>query len=305
MAAPTRLKSSFIYLANAVNDLRGSWKILAAVLAPLVVVAALFLLPDALNFQHLVAQQFEPGARSIAYLPVQEPYPAPQAMNVAPLFPQWVLIIFRVIALLIVPQTVNLVVMCLIKRGQNKVNRPGILSEAIGVYRDSIRLFLPFAWITILIIVATLVGLVLLVIPGLLAFIWLYFGQYALVFDDIHSWPALFHSRDLTRKRFFKVAIRVVVFWALWSGYNSWAGGAFFVVSILLGPIVYFTGAIWAVIFALDLLWIGVAFVTTAFFVYAGLRLYQDLGQIVQEASTTTTTAAVDPPTAPLPSVSA
>ena len=44
-------KASFIYLANAVNDLRGNWMIVALVLAPLVLISALCLLPDALNLQ--------------------------------------------------------------------------------------------------------------------------------------------------------------------------------------------------------------------------------------------------------------
>src|SRR5207244_8947874 len=47
--AQARLRSSFIYLANAVNDLRGNWAIVAVVLAPLALASALCLLPDALN----------------------------------------------------------------------------------------------------------------------------------------------------------------------------------------------------------------------------------------------------------------
>ena len=39
--AQARLRSSFIYLANAVNDLRGNWIIVAVVLAPLVLASAL------------------------------------------------------------------------------------------------------------------------------------------------------------------------------------------------------------------------------------------------------------------------
>ena len=59
--APTRLRSSFIYLANAVNDLSGDWTVLAIVLAPLILAASLCLLPDALNIQHRVAHTFESG----------------------------------------------------------------------------------------------------------------------------------------------------------------------------------------------------------------------------------------------------
>ena len=31
--------------------------------------------------------------------------------------------------------------------------------------------------------------------------------------------------------------MRMVVFLAVWSGYNSWAGGTFFVVSLLAGSV--------------------------------------------------------------------
>src|SRR5271154_7441945 len=64
---PVRLKSSFIYLANAVNDLRGNWSVLAVVLAPLLLAAALCLLPDALNLQYRLATTFEPGSQNISY----------------------------------------------------------------------------------------------------------------------------------------------------------------------------------------------------------------------------------------------
>src|ERR1700693_3794196 len=67
LVAPVRLKSSFIYLANAVNDLRGNWTVLAVMLAPLLLAAALCLLPDALNLQYRLATTFEPGSQNIGY----------------------------------------------------------------------------------------------------------------------------------------------------------------------------------------------------------------------------------------------
>src|ERR1700687_2931856 len=87
VVSPVRLKSSFIYLANAVNDLRGNWSVLAVVLAPLLLAAALCLLPDALNLQYRLATTFEPGSQNISYTqvdsidtpskpaPLQEPQP--------------------------------------------------------------------------------------------------------------------------------------------------------------------------------------------------------------------------------------
>ena len=125
--------------------------------------------------------------------------------------------------------------------------------------------------------------LIPLLIPGMLVVTVLYFSKVALVFDGIHSWPALLRSRELERGRFLKVAMRIVVFFAVWSGYNSWASGAFLVASILLGPVGAVTGYVWSVVFVLDLLSVGVAYFTTAFFVAASVRLYQDLTAVRQE----------------------
>ncbi len=121
------------------------------------------------------------------------------------------------------------------------------------------------------------IALVLMIMLGALVYAWLYFAQYALIFDGKHSWHALLFSRDLMRKRFFKVATRIVVFLAVWSGFNSWAAGAFVVVSLLFGPVGVVTGFLGTTIFLVDLAEIGVNFATTAFLVAAGLRLYQDL----------------------------
>jgi len=119
--------------------------------------------------------------------------------------------------------------------------------------------------------------LVLMIVLGALVYAWLYFAQYALIFHGKHSWHALLFSRDLMRKRFFRVATRIVVFVAVWSGYNSWAAGAFVVVSLLFGPVGVVTGFLGTTIFLVDLAQISVNFATTAFLVAAGLRLYQDL----------------------------
>ena len=142
-----------------------------------------------------------------------------------------------------------------------------------------------------------------LLIPGLLVVIVLHFSKAALVFDGIHSWSALLHSRELQRGRFLKVAMRIVVFFAMLSGYNSWATGAFLVVSMLLGPVVAVTGYIWSIVFVLDLLSVGVAYFTIAFFVAASVRLYQDLTAMRKAQSTTTNQPL--PATMPLPDAAA
>lgn len=295
-----RLRSSFIYLANAVNDLLSNWASLALVLAPLVLAAALCLLPDALNLQYELARRFEPGTHSVVWIPVQVPY-RPAAAPATPPFPGWILLSLHILFALIT-LVVNLVVLCALKRRHTGVCKPSALGESIDVYRDAVGLLPSFLWVISLQFLVTLVGFILLIVPGLLAIIWLYFSQYALVLDNQRSWTALFRSRDLMRKRFFKVAVRILVFFAVWSGYNSWAGGTFVLASLMLGPIGAITGLLWVIIFLLDLLAVAVAYATTAFFIAAGFRLYQDLVAIAAEREA----AAVEPvlpPTAPLDSL--
>lgn len=275
IVAQPRLKSSFIYLANAVNDLRGNVGLLAIVLAPLVLISALCLLPDAINLQSVVARHFGAGIHSVSLIPAQVPYTPAAPPEPLPV-PKWAVMALQ-IASIVVTLIVNLVVLCTLDHIQKGAREPGIVGEALAVYRRSIELMPAFFWIALLQVLVIAVGVVLLVIPGVLAFIWVYFAQYALVLDSRRSWPALLYSRDLMRGRFFKVAVRVLVFLAVWSGYNAWAGGTFIVISRVLGPVAVLTGTVGTIVFLIDLLAVAVAYATVAFFLAAGARLYQDL----------------------------
>jgi len=293
----TRLKSSFIYLANAVNDLRANWAALAIVLAPLVLIAAVCVLPDALNLQHLLAERFAPGLHHVSWIPVQEPY-RPVA-EVQPLFPRWALLLFHIL-LALLTLTVQLFVMCTIRRVQAGVQHPQMFNEAVEIYREAIQLVPAFLWIRLLEIVAIGLGFVLLFVPGLLLIVWLYFAEFALVFDGHRSFAALLRSRNLLRKRFFRTATRIVVFLAVWSGYNSWVAGTFFVASFLIGPIGAYTGSLWTSVLLLGTLATAVGFATTAFFVAAGSRLYRDLVLMLEEDGLAAAPVAL-PATEPLP----
>jgi hypothetical protein len=308
--APVRLRSSFIYLANAVNDLSGDWAVLAIVLAPLVLAAALCLLPDALNIQHRVAHTFESGdvhsvrfeLRRVAVSEAQTPYrPETSTPPSVDPYPEWMTFSLHLF-LLIILLMVMLVVLCGLVRKYSHARAPTALAEAIEIYKRAIWITPAFLWVSLLQLLVILAACAIfaiplmvvhimffgnvaidsyikipLLIPGLLVVIVLHFSKTALVFDGIHSWAALLHSRELERGRFLKVAVRIVVFLAMFSGYNSWTSGAFLVVSILLGPVVAVTGYIWSVVFVLDLLSVAVAYFTIAFFVAASVRLYQDL----------------------------
>jgi hypothetical protein len=298
--SPVRLKSSFIYLANAVNDLRGNWSVLAVVMAPLLLAAALCLLPDALNLQYRLATTFEPGSQNISYTQVDSvdtpskvlPMQAPQP------FSPWVTwTLHRLFVFLTL--LVTLITLSALKRIHAGIREPTFIHEVIEVYRGSIRLAPGFIWVTVLqllvpglglflfqeassfmpgsIGVWAYIALVLMIMLGAILYAWLYFAQYALIFDGKHSWHALLFSRDLMRKRFFKVATRIVVFLAIWSGYNAWGAGAFVVVSLLFGPVGVVSGFLATSIFLADLVQISIEFAATAFVVAAALRLYQDL----------------------------
>ena len=284
--AATRLKSSFIYLANAVNDLRAQWAALAIVLAPLVLIASVCFLPDALNLQHLLAERFAPGLHHVSWMPAQTPY-APATDEPSPIFPRWVVMTFHIL-LALLGLTVQLFVMCTIRRVQAGVRHPRVLNEAIEIYREALRLIPSFLWIRVLQLGAIIAGMFLLIIPGLLLTIWLYFAEYALVFEGRRSFAALLRSRDLMRKRFFRVATRIVVFLAVWSGYNSWVAGTFFGVSFLLGPIGAYVGVLGITVLLLGTMTAAVGFATTAFFVGAGVRLFRDLTPDAVEHSAVT-----------------
>ena len=204
-------------------------------------------------------------------------------------------------------------------RGTDGREREG-LAEAIEVYRRSIRVAPAYAWVLLLQLIVPAVGValvflfasqsssffavleflgILVTVFGWLLYLWLYFAPYALVFDGKHSWYALLFSRELMRKQFFRAATRIVVFLAVWSGYNSWTSGAFVVVSLLIGPVGYYAGVLWVAIFITDLLGVAVTYATNAFFIAAGARLYRDLAAASAERAAAAAQPAL-PPTIPL-----
>jgi hypothetical protein len=297
----TRIKSSFIYLANAVSDLRGNWLTLVLVLSPMVLLSALCVLPDALNVQHQLTRTFEPGVHSIGWWRAQMPYTPDTGPPPPPLFGRWTLRILHLM-LAALAFLVKLVGLCTIKRIRSGKRQARMLNETIEVYREAIALTPSFLWIALIQVVAISVGFMLLVIPGLLAIVWLYLAPYALVFDNRRSWQALLYSRDLMRGRLWKVAVRILVFLAVWSGFNGWVGGAYLALALLVGVLAAWSGAVISLIFLLTLFGTAVAYTTTVFFMAAGARLYQDLQAIVVESAVAGQGASL-PATAPLPNL--
>src|SRR6516225_9060427 len=134
--AQTRLKSSFIYLANAVNDLRGNWSVLALIGAPLTLAAALCLLPDALNLQQRVVQTFEAaGGQTVSFIPAQvhPESPPPRETSQTPLYPVWFTRILHLLSLAITI-SLKLVILCALQRRWEKVRAPDLIGEGIAIY---------------------------------------------------------------------------------------------------------------------------------------------------------------------------
>jgi hypothetical protein len=252
------------------------------------------------------------------------PY-APLAQDTPPLFPKWMMTAFQ-LAFLVLALAANLIVLCTIRRIDTGARLPRVLDEAIAIYREAIKSAPAFAWVVFLQLslpgiaqwvlrmdfyvssrlVALLVYLTMLtlMVLGGLVYLWLYFAPYALIFNGEHSFRALLFSRDLLRKRFFRAGTRILVFVAVWLGYNSFSAILFFAVSLILGPVAVLTGYIWGTVFVVDLATVAVFYATTAFFIAAGVRLYQDLremagGQVVPAAAAMPATAPVSGVTAP------
>jgi hypothetical protein len=266
-----------------------------------VVITSLCLLPEAIDLQSIVARHFGMGVHAVGFTLAQAPYqPAgpPEPLPIAP----WIVTALQIVAILMTLVLGSLMVLCTLERIQGGAREPTPIQEAIAVYRRAIELLAASVLIFLLQLLVAVVAIFLLVtpvaiailliysspfpllldwrmifIPAMIAFFFVCFAQYALVFDRRHGWAALLHSRDLMRGRFFKVATRIVVFLAVWSGYNAWTGAMFIIMSWVLGPVAVLTGWVSAIVFMTDLLAVAVGYATIAFFIAAGVRLYEDL----------------------------
>lgn len=305
--AQQRLKSSFIYLANSVNDLRSNWRVLTIVLMPLVLASALCLVPNAINIQNRIVSTFQPGTKSVMYRAdqlVQEPYAPETTDQPRPdKYPPWVIETLYLLSVVILEAAI-LATLCMLTRMNTGQREPTEFAEASAILKRGAELAPAFFWVSFLkllpifslwLVTKLLGGLVIMnptaglavvmyltytamMIGAGVAYLWLYFSQFALIFGGRHSFHALLFSRDLMRKRFFTVSTRIAVFLIVWWGYNSFAVAARVLASILLGPIgLAVTGSIWLVIFIFNVFGLAIAFATFAFFAAAGLRLYQDL----------------------------
>lgn len=82
--------------------------------------------------------------------------------------------------------------------------------DILEAYRRGWRKLRSFLWITILFIAALLLGLILLIIPGIVFYVWFSFATYVLITEDLKGFKALNKSREYTRGRWWAVFGRLL-----------------------------------------------------------------------------------------------
>lgn len=93
----------------------------------------------------------------------------------------------------------------------------GNLAQYFG---RGLSLFLSYAWITFLIGIVVMLGFILMIIPGIIFWIWFAFAEFVLIKENLKGTQALSRSRELVRGRFFDVLIRIIIIVALASAIN-------------------------------------------------------------------------------------
>ena len=91
-------------------------------------------------------------------------------------------------------------------------------------YKKGLELFFPYLLITILTAVAIIGGLIILIIPGLIALVWFAFAPYILISENERGFEALSRSRNYVKGRWFPVAGRLFALI-----------GVFFIAALVLG----------------------------------------------------------------------
>ncbi len=76
-----------------------------------------------------------------------------------------------------------------------------------NAWRDTI----PFLWISILVGIITLGGLILVIIPGLIFSVWYFFSRYSFAIDGMRGYAALDNSKKLVQGRFWQIVWRLIV----------------------------------------------------------------------------------------------
>ncbi|MEK9152058.1 MAG: hypothetical protein AAB692_01700 [Patescibacteria group bacterium] len=101
-----------------------------------------------------------------------------------------------------------------------------------GMIVGGIHKLLPFLWVMALTTAAVFGGLLLLVIPALIFFVWYRFAAYFTVIDDVRGWKALKASKKIVADRFWSVVLRLALPWLFFYVLFTFAIGVLY---LLLG----------------------------------------------------------------------
>lgn len=82
------------------------------------------------------------------------------------------------------------------------------IKQALSLGKSKIVSYL---WISILVGIITIIGYILLIIPGIIFNIWFAFSVYVLVAEDLRGRKALSRSKELVKGYWFKVFWRLIV----------------------------------------------------------------------------------------------
>ncbi len=134
------------------------------------------------------------------------------------------------------------------------------ISEA---YNKNVSLFWSYLWLSIVIGLIVLAGLILVIIPGIIWGIYFSLFSYILICEKIKGWAAAKKSKQLVKKYWWPVFGRVVLLSLI-----------FIVLSLILSPISYFSELLYSLIIII------ISLLYSPFATVYSYNIYQNLKQI-------------------------
>ena len=146
------------------------------------------------------------------------------------------------------------------------------LKENLGIkesYQNGLKVFLSYLWLLILFGLLHLVGILLLIIPGIIFGVWCCLSFYVLVFEGKKGMKALKRSKELVSGRWWGV------FWRL-----LMLAGILIIIVFSVNLLLYLMVDVEPLIAVVNVL---LGFFTTPFPIIYGVLIYQNLARIKAE----------------------
>lgn len=112
----------------------------------------------------------------------------------------WIVFISGMIFLIFLLILESIVLLIAIKK---KIESKKFLIKSC--FKEGILKFFSYLWVNILVFLAFLGGLILLIIPGVIFYIWFVFAALLVIFEDLKGRAALKRSYELTKGYFWKI----------------------------------------------------------------------------------------------------